>query len=242
MGLETGVTYIEDLNETWPLGSDAPSTLDNHDRNTKTAVKGSFPNLGAVAVTSTAAELNILDGVTKTASDINGLLQDGETITRSGPYATTSGTEVKVAILPTWAQRITISFDQVSVSTTPADIYVNISDTVTFTASGTDQYTAVAIDASGAGTISGASNGTECAVAYQIANTGDQISGNLEINLVDTSDYTYAFSGTMTHYGDIEITNSAGRRVLGASNPAYVVRIRVTTGAFDGGQVTISYS
>lgn len=242
MALESSFNFIDDLNSANPAAGDDPVQGDDHLRGIKNAVKGSFTSLGSAAVTATAAELNIMDGVTKTTSDINGLLQDGETITRSGPYATTSGTEVKVAILPTWAQRITISFDQVSVSTTPADIYVNISDTVTFTASGTDQYTAVAIDASGAGTISGASNGTECAVAYQIANTGDQISGNLEINLVDTSDYTYAFSGTMTHYGDIEITNSAGRRVLGASNPAYVVRIRVTTGAFDGGQVTISYS
>lgn len=60
MGLETTVNWIEDLNENWPLGSDAPSTLDNHDRHIKTALKNQLPNLGAEAVTKTAAEINDL--------------------------------------------------------------------------------------------------------------------------------------------------------------------------------------
>ena len=84
MGLETGVTYIEDLDETWPLGSDDPDTLDNHHRNTKAGVKGSFPSLGAAAVTKTAAEINDLvtsTGATLTSPIINEILDaNGKTI------------------------------------------------------------------------------------------------------------------------------------------------------------------
>ncbi len=60
MALETGVTYIEDLNVANPEATDAIAEGDDHIRNIKTAVNGSFPNLGAAAVTKTAAQLNTL--------------------------------------------------------------------------------------------------------------------------------------------------------------------------------------
>lgn len=56
MGIESA-TYISDLNEEWPLGSDQKSTLDNHARLTKSVLKNTFPNLSA-AVTATAAQIN----------------------------------------------------------------------------------------------------------------------------------------------------------------------------------------
>ena len=71
MGLETTVNWIEDLNENWPLGSDAPSTLDNHDRHIKTALKNQLPNLGAEAVTKTAVEINDLATLTATETLTN---------------------------------------------------------------------------------------------------------------------------------------------------------------------------
>ena len=59
MALETGVTYIEDLVDTNPVGAtDYIDEGDDHIRNIKTAIQGSFPNLGAAAVTKTAAEIN----------------------------------------------------------------------------------------------------------------------------------------------------------------------------------------
>lgn len=62
MALEGGVTYIEDLVDTNPVGAtDNVDEGDDHIRNIKTAVQGSFPNLGAAAVTATAAELNYTD-------------------------------------------------------------------------------------------------------------------------------------------------------------------------------------
>lgn len=62
MGIESA-TYISDLNEAWPLGSDLKSTLDNHHRLTKAAIKTTFPNVTG-AVTPTHMELNFVDGVT----------------------------------------------------------------------------------------------------------------------------------------------------------------------------------
>lgn len=53
-------SYIGQLNENYPTGSDPKSELDNHHRVTKAALKGSFPNLGNAAMTATAAQLNAL--------------------------------------------------------------------------------------------------------------------------------------------------------------------------------------
>lgn len=57
MALESA-TYIEDLVETNPLGTDNKSQGDNHLRLVKQVLKNQFPNLGSAAVTATAAELN----------------------------------------------------------------------------------------------------------------------------------------------------------------------------------------
>ena len=45
MPLESGVSEIPDLNPAWPTGTDPKSEGDDHLRNIKTAVQGSFPNL-----------------------------------------------------------------------------------------------------------------------------------------------------------------------------------------------------
>ena len=88
MPLETG-TYIEDLNEAWPLGSDPVSQGDDHTRLVKETLKNSFRNTtGPWNTTSpithgaaTAdAESAILGQVPKIASgmiDINGNIQGG---------------------------------------------------------------------------------------------------------------------------------------------------------------------
>ncbi len=69
MGLETG-TRIEDLNTTNPAAGDNVSEGDDHLRLIKTCVQGSFPSLGATAVTKTAAEIN--DLVEQTNPTLNG--------------------------------------------------------------------------------------------------------------------------------------------------------------------------
>jgi hypothetical protein len=63
MGLETA-TYISQLVDTNPTTSDPVSQGDDHLRLIKSVLQDQFTTLGAAAVTTTAAELNLLDGVT----------------------------------------------------------------------------------------------------------------------------------------------------------------------------------
>ena len=57
------VTYISDLNASYPASGDAKSEGDDHIRNLKTGIKTTFPNISG-AVTPTHTELNYVDGVT----------------------------------------------------------------------------------------------------------------------------------------------------------------------------------
>jgi hypothetical protein len=52
-GLET-VTHIQDLNASWPLGSDLASTSDDHIRNIKSALKTDFPNFNGTYTSASA--------------------------------------------------------------------------------------------------------------------------------------------------------------------------------------------
>ena len=77
MGLETA-TYISQLVDTNPTSSDPVSQGDAHLRLIKEVLQAQFTTLGAAAVTTTAAELNLLDG--KTTLDVEGtaILSKGE--------------------------------------------------------------------------------------------------------------------------------------------------------------------
>ena len=63
MALETA-TYISQLVDTNPTASDPVSQGDDHLRLIKSVLQSQFTTLGAAAVTTTAAELNLLDGKT----------------------------------------------------------------------------------------------------------------------------------------------------------------------------------
>ncbi len=69
MPLETA-NFISELNEAWPLGSDNLNSSDDHHRNTKRAVRQSFPNVDK-EVTATADDLNQLSGAATTGSGLN---------------------------------------------------------------------------------------------------------------------------------------------------------------------------
>lgn len=60
--------YISELVPANPLGSDSRATADNQLRLLKQVLQNQFPNLGAAAVTRTAAQLNQV-GVTQTPGD-----------------------------------------------------------------------------------------------------------------------------------------------------------------------------
>ena len=81
MGLETA-TYISQLTATNPTASDPVSQGDDHLRLIKSVLQSQFTTLGAAAVTTTAAELNLLDGVTSLATGTpegTAILSTGET-------------------------------------------------------------------------------------------------------------------------------------------------------------------
>ena len=70
MGVETA-TFISQLSATNPLATDPISEGDDQIRLVKEVFQAQFTTLGAAAVTTTAAELNILDTVTATATELN---------------------------------------------------------------------------------------------------------------------------------------------------------------------------
>ena len=76
-------TYISQLDSTKPAAGDAKSEGDDHIRVVKVAVLGSFPSLGAAAVTATAAQINDV---------VNKAVKTGETY--SGTHTFSSATVV----------------------------------------------------------------------------------------------------------------------------------------------------
>ena len=97
MGVETA-TYISQLSATNPLGTDPISEGDNQIRLVKDVLQNQFTTLGAAAVTTTAGELNILDGVTATNTELNyldittlGTSEDSKALTQSAGGVITVG-------------------------------------------------------------------------------------------------------------------------------------------------------
>ena len=98
MGLETG-TYISELVSANPTATDPISQGDDHLRLIKVVLKNQFSGLsGTTAVTSSGAELNILDGVTATYAELNyldittlGTSADSKALTQSAGGVVTVG-------------------------------------------------------------------------------------------------------------------------------------------------------
>ena len=97
MGLETA-TFISQLSATNPLATDPISQGDDHLRLIKDVLQEQFTSLGAAAVTTTAGELNILDGVTATSTELNyldittlGTSENSKAVTQTAGGAITIG-------------------------------------------------------------------------------------------------------------------------------------------------------
>jgi hypothetical protein len=71
MGLESA-TYIDDLVITNPAGADDRATADDHLRLVKSVLKTTFPTING-AVTASLAEINKLDGLTASQTELNQL-------------------------------------------------------------------------------------------------------------------------------------------------------------------------
>ena len=107
MALESG-TYISQLNSSNPTTSDDVAEGDDHLRLIKAVLKNQFSGLtGTTAISSSEAELNILDGVTATAAELNYL------------DITTLGTSADSKALTQASGAVTIAADVTISGTTP---------------------------------------------------------------------------------------------------------------------------
>jgi hypothetical protein len=99
MALETAFDTIDDLNPSWPLDGDLIEEGDNHIRGTKSAIKGSFPNLGSTPVERTAEELNAV--LTTAGGGVTGTVTFNDE--NSGFEWDLSGSS------PAWAQKVSFT-------------------------------------------------------------------------------------------------------------------------------------
>jgi len=124
MALESA-SYISELTATNPTASDSVAQGDDHLRLLKTVLKTQFSGLtGTTAIASSEAELNILDGVTATATELNyldittlGTSADSKALTQASGVVTIvgdvkiTGTTPLLTIGDAGAEDTTILFD-----------------------------------------------------------------------------------------------------------------------------------
>lgn len=88
MPVETA-SYISQLVSTYPAGTDAKAQGDDHIKLIKAVLQSQFPNLGAAAVTPTAAQLNAVPALSLPPTIVD-ISDAGSTITwntTTAPYA-----------------------------------------------------------------------------------------------------------------------------------------------------------
>ena len=136
MAKETA-TYISQLVATNPVASDSVSVGDDHLRMLKTVLKTQFSGLtGTTAISSSEAELNLMDGVTATTAELNyldittlGTSADSKALTQASGVVTiagdvvVSGTTPKITIGDAGAEDTTLLFDG-----NAKDFYVALDD------------------------------------------------------------------------------------------------------------------
>ena len=117
MGVETA-TYISQLSATNPLATDPVSEGDDQIRLVKSVLQAQFTTLGAAAVTTTAAEVNQLDGFL--------MLQENNSIwLGNDPSGTTDTASTSVAFgttaldaITTGDNNVAIGYDSLTANTT----------------------------------------------------------------------------------------------------------------------------
>jgi len=146
MGLETA-SYISQLNSSNPTATDPVSEGDDHLRLVKGVLKTQFSGLtGTTAVTTSEAEMNILDGVTASTSELN--IMDGVTATTSelnimdGVTATTSEINIIDGVTATTAE-LNYTDGVTSNIQTQLDAKPDLSDAQTWTAGQRGEITAL---------------------------------------------------------------------------------------------------
>jgi hypothetical protein len=152
-------------------------------------------------------------------------------LTSAAVQATTSGTSKDFTDIPSWVKRITVMFNGVSTNGTNSPI-IQLGDSAGIEATG---YNATASDSAGR-----LSETTGFPVARGVG-AGDQMTGILQLSLLDAATNTWVAMGNSTRTGSANTYFLSGSKALSAT----LDRIRVTTiggtDAFDAGSVNILY-
>jgi hypothetical protein len=152
-------------------------------------------------------------------------------LTSAAVQATTSGTSKDFTSVPSWVKRITVMFNGVSTNGTNSPI-IQLGDSGGIEATG---YSATASDSGGR-----LSETTGFPVARGVG-AGDQMTGVLQLSLLDAATNTWVAMGNSTRTGSANTYFLSGAKSLSAT----LDRIRVTTiggtDAFDAGSVNILY-
>jgi hypothetical protein len=152
-------------------------------------------------------------------------------LTTAAVQATTSGTSKDFTSIPSWVKRITFMFNGVSTSGTNSPI-IQLGDSGGIEATG---YSATASDSGGR-----LSETTGFPVARGVG-AGDQMTGVLQLSLLDATTNTWAAMGNSTRTGSANTYFLSGAKSLSAT----LDRIRFTNiggvDTFDAGSVNILY-
>lgn len=199
-GLET-VTHIQDLNASWPLGSDLASTSDDHVRNIKSALKTDFPNFNG---TYTSASLPVFAIPSDTNTGMYSVGADDLGFSTGGTLRLDISTSAFTGTLPFRGQDGSNSAPAYSFSgDTNTGAYRVGADQLGFTAGGTLK---TQVDTTGLALISGATSGN--GILY-----------------TERNDAQIALRGGLTNnFGQLQLfgsgyTNFGGAVFLDAGNP-----------------------
>jgi hypothetical protein len=153
------------------------------------------------------------------------------------PVASTSGTSITFTGIPSGVKQIIIMLNEVSTDGSDP-LCIRIGDSGGIETSG---YSAFVASIGNSNTTQTGSSGN----SYQIesalpAGSGNTRSGNIVLNLQDSSDYTWVLSGTIKGSGPY-VSVSAGRKSLSAVLDRVSVSSTSTFNSFSAGEINIMY-
>ena len=223
------VTYISDLDSTYPAEAEVGTLHEGNDhiRNIKSALTTTFPKIAA-AVSASASELNVLDGIIATTAQLNAPIL-------ATLQAATSGTSIDFTSIPSWVKRITVMFQAVSTDGT-SPLLLQIGDSGGLETTGYSCISTLTID----GTATGGDAGTT-GFRIQAAGASNTITGAITLTLMNAATYLWVASGVLAPTNVAGTIQIAGYKALSATLDRLSVSTVGGTDVFDHGSINIMY-
>ena len=188
------------------------------------------PNFGLVVAPSTAGGADQV-----LATDGSGVQSwsDRARLVRGTAVASTSGTNIDFTAIPSWVKRITVLFNDVSLSAT-ADLLVQVGISTGFSATGyasASSYSGTAVDAGAATSTTG--------FIVRAGAAGAGIGGSMVLNNISGNIWIASFAGGRTDATASAVTAGGTKTLTGVLD-----RVRITstsTDTFDAGSLNIVY-